>query len=79
MARNSLRSEELKVISLTRSAISVPVLGTLSRRTGLIWTSNVSSLREMVDLVLISRAYEANQKVIGSVDQLMGKVLETLG
>lgn len=46
---------------------------------GYIEQSNVSSLREMVDLVLISRAYEANQKVIGSVDQLMGKVLETLG
>jgi flagellar basal body rod protein FlgG len=41
--------------------------------------SNVSSLREMVDLVLISRAYEANQKVITSVDQQMQKTLDALG
>lgn len=46
---------------------------------GYLEQSNVSSLKEMVDLVLISRAYEANQKVISSVDQLMGKVLESLG
>ena len=41
--------------------------------------SNVSSLREMVDLVLISRAYEANQKLITSVDQQMQKTLDALG
>ena len=36
-------------------------------------------LREMVDLVLISRAYEANQKIITSVDQQMQKTLDALG
>ena len=41
--------------------------------------SNVASLREMVDLVLISRAYEANQKIITTVDQQMAKTLEALG
>jgi flagellar basal body rod protein FlgG len=41
--------------------------------------SNVASLREMVDLVLISRAYEANQKMITSVDQQMQKTLDALG
>jgi len=41
--------------------------------------SNVSPLREMVDLVLISRAYEANQKIITSVDQQMQKTLDALG
>lgn len=41
--------------------------------------SNTSSLREMVDMVLISRAYEANQKIISTVDQTMGKTLEALG
>ncbi len=46
---------------------------------GYIEGSNTSSLREMVDLVLISRAYEANQKIITTVDQQMGKTLEALG
>lgn len=41
--------------------------------------SNVTPLREMVDLVLISRAYEANQKIIRSVDEQMEKTLNALG
>jgi flagellar basal body rod protein FlgG len=46
---------------------------------GYIEGSNTSSLREMVDLVLISRAYEANQKMITTLDDQMGKTLSALG
>ena len=46
---------------------------------GYLEQSNVQPLREMVDMVLISRAYEANQKVITSVDERMQKTLEALG
>ena len=46
---------------------------------GYLEQSNVQPLREMVDLVLISRAYEANQKMITSLDQQMEKALEALG
>ncbi len=41
--------------------------------------SNVTPLREMVDLVLISRAYEANQKMINEFDKQAQKALEALG
>jgi len=41
--------------------------------------SNVSSLREMVDMVLISRAYEANQKIISTAEETMQKTLDALG
>lgn len=41
--------------------------------------SNVTPLREMVDMVIISRAYEANQKIISTVDQTMQKTLDALG
>lgn len=41
--------------------------------------SNVTPLREMVDLVVISRAYEANQKMITTLDQQMQKALDALG
>ncbi len=41
--------------------------------------SNVTPLREMVDLVLISRAYEANQKIITAIDQQMDKTIQALG
>lgn len=46
---------------------------------GYLEQSNVAPLREMVDLVLISRAYEANQKMITTLDQQMQKSLEALG
>jgi flagellar basal body rod protein FlgG len=46
---------------------------------GYVEQSNVQPLREMVDLVLISRAYEANQKIITTVDQQMQKTLDALG
>ena len=41
--------------------------------------SNLTSLHEMVDLVTISRASEANQKVITSRDDLMEKTLQAFG
>lgn len=46
---------------------------------GYVEGSNVMPLREMVDMVLISRAYEANQKMISTLDQQMEKTLDALG
>ena len=46
---------------------------------GYLEASNVTPLREMVDLVLISRSYEANQRVLTTVDQQMEKTLNALG
>jgi flagellar basal body rod protein FlgG len=41
--------------------------------------SNLTSLHEMVDLVTISRAYEANQKLITSDDELLDKTIQAFG
>lgn len=41
--------------------------------------SNVAPLREMISLVQIARAYEANQKIITSRDGILSRTLETLG
>jgi flagellar basal body rod protein FlgG len=41
--------------------------------------SNVSSLKEMVNLVSVSRAYEASQKVIQTADDNADKAIQTLG
>ena len=46
---------------------------------GYLETSNVAPLREMVALIQIARAYEANSKLITSRDQTLSKVLEALG
>jgi len=42
-------------------------------------SSNLTALHEMVDLVTISRAYEANQKIISSRDELLDKTLQAFG
>lgn len=41
--------------------------------------SNVSPLKEMVNLISISRAYEVNHKVIQSLDAILGKTIEVMG
>lgn len=46
---------------------------------GYVEGSNVSPMKEMVDLVTIARAYEANQKMISTRDQLFQRTLDTLG
>ncbi len=46
---------------------------------GYLEQSNVSAVGEMISLVQISRAYEANQKMITSQDDTMGKALDALG
>ena len=46
---------------------------------GFIEGSNVSPIREMVNLVAVSRAYEARQKVIQQFDQQMGSAIRILG
>lgn len=45
---------------------------------GYLEASNVKPLREMIDLVNITRAYEANQKLIQTRDEILGRTLESL-
>ena len=46
---------------------------------GYVEASNVTPMREMVDMVLISRSYEANQKIIKTADESAQKELDALG
>ena len=46
---------------------------------GYLESSNVQPMREMVNLVLISRAYDANQRVIKNSDEQTGKTIDALG
>jgi flagellar basal-body rod protein FlgG len=41
--------------------------------------ANVSTVREMVSMITGMRAYEANQKVIQSIDQTLDKIINTGG
>jgi flagellar basal-body rod protein FlgF len=46
---------------------------------GFIENSNVSAIEEMVGLIEVSRAHEANQKMIQSFDENIGKAIGALG
>lgn len=46
---------------------------------GFIEQSNVNTVSEMVDMITITRAYEANQKVIQTVDSTLQKSCNDLG
>ncbi|MCS7008692.1 MAG: hypothetical protein NZL93_01985, partial [Chthoniobacterales bacterium] len=42
-------------------------------------SSNVSTLLEMVNLILVVNAYQASQKYISTTEQLLGQAIQTLG
>ena len=46
---------------------------------GYLENSNVSAFQEMIGLIEVSRAHEANQKMIQHFDQVIGKAIGTLG
>ncbi len=46
---------------------------------GVLEMSNVQPLQEMVNLITVSRAYEANQRVIQAEDDVLGKSIQSLG
>lgn len=48
-------------------------------RQGFTEQSNVNAVSEMVDLIAITRAYEANQKVIQTEDLLLDKTVNSIG
>lgn len=60
--------------SVTSTTVEKPmVLG------GSLEGSNVSPLREMVNLITVSRAYEANQRLVVANDETTGKAIQALG
>lgn len=46
---------------------------------GVIETSNVNVVDEMVNMITIQRAYEAGQKVITSIDATLDKAVNEVG
>lgn len=46
---------------------------------GYLETSNVQVVREMVDLITFTRAYESNQKIIQAYDQTIGTTVNDVG
>ena len=41
--------------------------------------ANVNTVREMVNLIEVQRAYESSQKVIQAFDETLGKLINVIG
>ncbi|MBN2353978.1 MAG: flagellar basal-body rod protein FlgF [Spirochaetales bacterium] len=48
-------------------------------RTGYLEASNVNAVREMVDMIEVNRAYDANSKSIQTHDTLVGRLINEIG
>lgn len=48
-------------------------------RQGYLEGSNVSTTREMVNMINVSRSFQINQRMISSTDQLLGQAIKSLG
>ena len=46
---------------------------------GCLEMSNVNVVSEMVDMITITRAYEANQKIVTTIDETLDKAVNTVG
>lgn len=46
---------------------------------GYLEMSNVNTVNEMVNMISVSRAYEANQKVLQTQDEMLGKAVSDVG
>ena len=46
---------------------------------GFLEMSNVNAIKEMVDMITVMRAYEANQKVLQTEDQMLGRATGEVG
>lgn len=63
--------------STTENSVEKPVTGTVVQ--GYLENSNVNSVREMVDMINISRVYEANQRMIVTIDTTLQRSANDLG
>ena len=46
---------------------------------GIIESSNVNVVSEMVEMISVSRAYQAGQKMINAIDETLGKAVNDVG
>jgi len=74
---SSLRKYGMNLIQADPDAEVVEFSGSV--RQGYIEMSNVNVVREMVDMITALRSYEANQKVVQSIDQTLDKAVNEVG
>jgi flagellar basal-body rod protein FlgG len=43
---------------------------------GYVEASNINPVQEMVEMITIAREYESGQKVINSIDEMLGRMID---
>ena len=74
---HTLRKVGDNLLTATEQSVERPFDGVL--RQGYLEQSNVSIVSEMVEMITVMRAYEANQKMIHAIDGTLDKVCNEVG
>jgi len=72
----TLRAFGDNLYNTTAESIEIAFTGSLVQ--GYIETSNVSIVREMVEMIALSRAYEANARMVSIADQSLGQAVNEI-
>ena len=74
---DSLRKFGSNLIEITDQTVEQDFQGTVAQ--GYLEQSNVNIIREMVDMISIMRSYEANQKIIQTIDGTLDRAVNEVG
>ena len=72
----TLRAYGDNLYTTTDMSVEIPFMGSLIQ--GYVETSNVSIVREMVEMIALSRAYEANGRMVSIADQTLGQAVNEI-
>ena len=74
---DSLRKAGANLFSTTADSVEKPMTSLVQQ--GTIENSNINPVREMVEMIALSRAYETNQRMIGIHDTMLGRAVSDIG
>ena len=72
----TLRAFGDNLYTTTDASIETPFMGSIIQ--GYLETSNVNIVREMVEMIALSRAYEANARMVSIADQTLGQAVNEI-
>ena len=74
---DTLRKIGANLYNTTGDSVEKPMTGFVQQ--GAIENSNINPVREMVEMIALSRAYETNQRMIGIHDTMLGRAVTDIG
>ena len=75
--KESLRKIGSNLYATTEQSIERLMTGAVQQ--GVLENSNINPVREMVEMIALSRAYETNQRMIGIHDTILGRAVSDIG